>query len=219
MRVCILMGSQRPHGNTAELCKPFAEELMENGAEVDMLTLHDKRISPCLGCYRCQNTAGDYGCVQEDDMQGIVDRILRADVLVFATPIYTWQATPPMKAVMDRMYGLNKFYGSAPRTVLNAGQRYALLATCGYELDYGAGLLDEALRRWCAHSGLGYLGMYAVRDEDDLASFQTPGAVEGAKGLCQKNHWFISRRTIVATRLHNHALRPCRQQSALFGIR
>ncbi len=185
MKVCILMGSPRGCGNTAELCKPFVEELGAHRAEYRMITLEDKDISPCRGCYHCQSVAGAYGCAIEDDMQGIVEEILRADVLVFATPIYTWQAPARLKAVMDRMYGLNKYYGAVPRARLNKGQRYALIATCGYEPDYGAGLLSESLRRWCEHSGLGYLGMYAVRDEDDLASFRTKAAIDGARAFAR----------------------------------
>lgn len=186
MRICVLMGSPDPNRRTGELCKPFLDELKLHQAEVDFITLHDKSIAPCLGCYHCQNIAKEYGCVQYDDMQDIIGSILNADVLVFATPIYTWQATPPLKAVMDRMYGLNKYYGSAARAVLNEDQAYALIATCGYDLDYGAGLLDEAIRRWCVHSDLPYLGIYAVRDEADLASFQTERAVSGARDFAQK---------------------------------
>lgn len=186
MRICVLMGSLRPTRNTAEICKPFIDELRLNQVEVEYISLHNKNIAPCIGCYKCQNVEGEYGCSQEDDMRGIIENILQANVLVFATPIYTWQATPPMKAVMDRMYGLNKFYGSAPRAVLNENQAYALIATCGYDLDYGAGLLDEGIKRWCKHSGLEYLGMYAVRDEDDMASFQTEEAIKGARSFAQK---------------------------------
>ena len=86
------MGSARQGGNTVELCKPFIAELKENHAQVEYIPLHDKKIAPCLGCYRCQNVPGEYGCVQLDDMQDLVRHILQADVLVFATPIYTWQA-------------------------------------------------------------------------------------------------------------------------------
>lgn len=186
MKVCILMGSPRPNGNTAELCKPFMDEMHNNDVEIKYITLHDKKIAPCAGCYHCQNVAAGYGCAIQDDMQAIVAEILQADILVFATPIYTWQATAPMKAVMDRMYGLNKFYGSAPHGKLNEGQGYALIATCGYGPEYGADLLDEGIRRWCKHSGLPYLGMYAVRDEDDLASFQTEAAIKGARAFAKK---------------------------------
>ena len=186
MHICVLMGSPRLNGNTAELCRLFIDELRLNEVEVEYITLHGKNIAPCLGCYRCQNVAGEYGCCQQDDMQAVVKSILKADVLVYATPIYSWQATPPLKAVMDRMYGLNKFYGSAPHSTLFTGQAIALIATCGYDIEYGAGLLSECIRRGCEHSGLSYLGMYAVRDEDDLASFQTETAIAGAREFARK---------------------------------
>jgi len=179
------MGSPRINGNTAELCKPFISELRLHQAEVEYITLHEKNIAPCSGCYCCQSVADTYGCALQDDMQDIIEKILWADVVVFATPIYTWQVTAPMKAVMDRMFGLDKFYGTAPRATLIKGQALALIATCGYDPAYGADLLDEAIRRWCTHSELQYLGMYAVRDEDNLASFKTPEAISGAEAFAQ----------------------------------
>ncbi|MCL2400225.1 MAG: hypothetical protein FWC91_10865 [Defluviitaleaceae bacterium] len=86
---------------------------------------------------------------------------------------------------MDRMYGLNKFYGRTPKNSLNKGQSYALIATCGYDLDYGADLLDEAIRRWCTHSKLSYLSIYAVRDKKSLVSFQTDDAIQGVRQFAQ----------------------------------
>jgi len=165
------MGSPRPNGNTAKICKPFIDELELHKVEVEYITLHNKNIAPCLGCMRCQDVAGEYGCALHDDMQSIVKSILCADVLIYATPIYTWQATPSLKAVMDRMFGLNKFYGTAPREVINKTKTVGLIATCGYEPEYAADLLDEVARRWCKHSGIPYAGMYAVSDDniDDSA--------------------------------------------------
>lgn len=185
-RVCVLQGSMRPARNTETLCVPFVEELTKHGATVETVTLRDLSIAPCRGCYRCQNVAGAYGCAISDDMERVVGAMLRADIVVFATPIYIWQATAPMKAVMDRLYGLNKYYGSAPHGRLNEGQPYALIATCGYDVAHGAGLLDETMRRWCAHSSLPYIGMYAVRDEDDLASFTADSAREGARAFARR---------------------------------
>ena len=62
MKVLVLMGSPRLQGNTAELCKPFMEELKDNGADVRYVTLADKNIAPCKGCYACQEVSGEYGC-------------------------------------------------------------------------------------------------------------------------------------------------------------
>ncbi|MCL2397041.1 MAG: flavodoxin family protein [Defluviitaleaceae bacterium] len=188
MRVCVLMGSPRPNGNTAELCKPFIHELELNQADVEYIHLHGKNISPCLGCMYCQDIADEYGCMQHDDMQDIVKSILWADILICATPIYSWQATPPLKTVMDRMFGLNKFYGAAPRETISKTKAIGLIATCGYEPEYAADLLDEAIRRLCKHSDIPYAGMYAVRDgdEDNLEAFRTEDAVAGSKEFAQK---------------------------------
>ena len=90
MNVLILMGSPRLRGNTAELCRPFAEALEGEGARVRYVTLADKRIAPCKGCYACQEVSGEYGCVEKDDMFAVVEDIQWADLLVLATPIDAW---------------------------------------------------------------------------------------------------------------------------------
>ena len=183
MNVLILMGSPRLQGNTAELCKPFMEELKANGAEVRYVTLADKHINPCRGCYACQDVAGEYGCVQQDEMP--VGDIFWADLIVLATPIYAWYCAAPMKNVLDRHYGLNKYYGSAEGS-LWAGKQVAILATHGYEGAYATDPFEMGVERLCKHSDLHYLGLYAVQDEDNLASFRTAEAVEGAKAFARR---------------------------------
>ena len=181
----VLMGSPRLHGNTAELCKPFLGELRRGGAEARYVPLAGRDVRPCQGCYACQNVEHQYGCVQRDDMETIVADILWADCIVLATPIYSWYCPAPMKAVLDRHYGLNKFYGSAQGS-LWAGKTVAILATHGYECDYATGPFVTGVQHLCVHSGLHYAGLYSVRDEDDLASFQTEAAMEGARAFARK---------------------------------
>ena len=174
------MGSPRLSGNTAELCKSFLRKLEENGTCVRYITLADKKIAPCKGCYHCQDIQSEYGCVLHDDMYDIVDHILWADCIVFATPIYSWYCPAEMKAVLDRHFGLNKYYRSASGSLWE-GRRIALLLTHGYEQEYAVTPFVEGIRRLCKHSNLRYLGMYSVRDVDDLASFQTKEAIHGAE--------------------------------------
>ena len=103
MKYTILMGSPNRDGNTAALLRPFLEENQEMGIEQDVIWLYERDIKPCRGCKACQNAKGCLGCVQEDDFQSVLDSIQTSDVLVLATPIYSWFCTPPMKAVMDRL--------------------------------------------------------------------------------------------------------------------
>ena len=183
MNVLILMGSPRLQGNTAELCKPFMQTLKENGAQVRYVTLADKQINPCRGCYACQDASGEYGCCQKDEMP--VADILWADLIVLATPIYAWYCAAPMKNVLDRHYGFNKYYGSAEGS-LWAGKRVAILATHGYEGAYATDPFEMGVERLCRHSDLTYVGLYSVQDEDNLSSFQTEEAINGAKEFARK---------------------------------
>lgn len=185
MNVLILMGSPRRQSNTAELCKPFMEELKENGAAVHYVTLADKNIAPCKGCYACQGVSGAYGCPQKDDMYSVVEEICWADLIVLATPIYAWYCAAPMKNVLDRHYGLNKYYGSGSGS-LWAGKKVAIIATHGYDGAYATDPFEMGVERLCKHSNLKYAGLYSVQDEDDLASFQTPEAVAGAREFARR---------------------------------
>ena len=111
-KACILLASPRKQGNTAALTAPFAAELEQLGWSCRTVWLHDLEVRPCRACRVCQQDWTVFGCPQEDDMQEIFDSVLACDLLVLATPIYSWYCTPPMKAVLDRLvYGMNKYYG------------------------------------------------------------------------------------------------------------
>ena len=179
------MGSPRVEGNTAEILKPFISQLRNEGCGVAYITLSDKNIKPCMGCYACQQVEGEYGCVQVDDVNEMMDNIIDSDCIVFATPIYSWYCTPPMKALLDRHYGLNKFYGTAKGSLWE-GKKIAIIATHGYDADYATSPFETGIKRLCEHSNLKYVGMYSVRDEDDLASFQTEEAIKGARDFATK---------------------------------
>ena len=180
MQICILNGSPRTGGNTAELCKPFVEELTSGDAQLSLYTLAQMNVSSCKGCYHCQDVSGEYGCFQQDDMQKIAQSIIESDLIVLATPIYTWFCTTELKAVLDRFYGLAKFYRSAKGNFVE-GKRIAILATHGYDVAYAADPFVIGIQRMCEHYHMQYNGMYSVRDVDDLKSFQTKQAVSGAK--------------------------------------
>lgn len=190
MNICILNGSPRLNGNTAELLKPFLEELTASGATIQNMTLANMNIASCKGCYHCQDVQEGYGCMQRDDMQTLATAIQDSELIVLATPIYTWYCTTELKAVLDRFYGFAKYYRSAKGNLVE-GKRIAILATHGYDASYAADPFVIGIQRMCEHYHMRYDGMYSVRDVNDLASFQTKkvqsGAREFAQYLLQKN--------------------------------
>lgn len=164
MRALVLMGSPRKKGNTAALLAPFCGELEAAGLETETVWLYERDIRPCTACRRCQEDWTVFGCPQIDGVQEPFDQILTCELLLLATPIYSWYCTPPMKALLDRLvYGMNKFYGRERGPSLWAGKSLALLMTCGYRPEKGTDLFEEGMRRCCRHSGLRYLGSCAER--------------------------------------------------------
>ena len=164
MKALILMGSPRKEGNTAALAAPFVDELKKAGTECTTFDVYDMDLRPCVACRTCQKDWTIFGCPQQDDMQAVFDKIRQADLIVLASPIYSWYCTPPMKAVLDRMvYGMNKIYGAERGPALWAGKEVAIITTCGYPAEKGADLWEQGVKRYCKHSQLRYRGMLCER--------------------------------------------------------
>ncbi|HEX8960085.1 MAG TPA: flavodoxin family protein [Geobacteraceae bacterium] len=101
-KVVVLSASPRRGGNSDLLCDQFMRGAAEAGHRVEKICLRDKRIGHCTACGACQGNGGR--CVQQDDMAGILDAMIRADVIVMATPVYFYTMNGQMKTLIDRTY-------------------------------------------------------------------------------------------------------------------
>lgn len=99
MKIVILNGSARK-GNTHACIEAFVQGVKE-GTEVEVLETDKLNVSPCKGCGAC---ACSKGCVAKDDSNAVVDKIVAADLVVFASPIYWWGVTAQLKTVIDKCY-------------------------------------------------------------------------------------------------------------------
>ncbi|HPQ45580.1 MAG TPA: flavodoxin family protein [Syntrophales bacterium] len=101
--VLALNGSPRgAKGNTEKILQPFLDGVREGEASAETLYLKDLDINECRGCYACHmKTPGR--CVIKDDMEMILGKIMKADILVFATPLYVFTVSALMKTLMDRL--------------------------------------------------------------------------------------------------------------------
>ena len=100
-KVLIISASPRRGGNSDTLCDQFMRGAQEGGHSVEKIFLKDKNIKFCQGCLACWNTTKGK-CVHHDDMAEILDKILSADVLVFATPVYFYGMNAQLKMLLDR---------------------------------------------------------------------------------------------------------------------
>jgi len=96
-------GSPHKTGTTARLLKNFLAKFNKAGAKIKLLNLTDFKIKPCLGCYSTNPKTCKYPCIQKDGMQKIYPQLLKADAIIFGTPIYWFNMSGLMKNFFDRM--------------------------------------------------------------------------------------------------------------------
>ena len=104
MKIVLLEGSPNRNVSSNLLADCFRQGAEEAGHTVELIDVAHANIHPCTGCIHC----GYEGpCVQKDDVEGIRRKILDADMLVFATPLYYYGMSAQLKIMVDRFCAFN----------------------------------------------------------------------------------------------------------------
>jgi multimeric flavodoxin WrbA len=100
-KVLIFSSSPRKGGNSDLLCDQFVKGAQEAGHNTEKVILKEKKINYCTGCGVCLN--GEKRCPQKDDMAELLEKMITADVIVMATPVYFYTMSAQMKTLIDRV--------------------------------------------------------------------------------------------------------------------
>ena len=100
-KIVILVGSMRKGGNTDLLAQRFAEGAAAHNS-VEMITVADYKVAPCIGCNTCFTREGN-ACFNHD-MDAIYEKLRYADILVIASPVYFYGISAELKAIIDRLH-------------------------------------------------------------------------------------------------------------------
>ena len=98
-KILVISSSFRQGSNSDMMADRFIEGAAEAGCDTEKVTLYDKGIAFCEGCVACQNIGH---CIIEDDAVEIVEKMLHADVIVFAAPVYYYSIPGQLKTMLDR---------------------------------------------------------------------------------------------------------------------
>jgi len=98
MNVIGICGSPRA-GNTEYYINVVLEGLKKKGFKTEFISLRDRSINQCEGCYGCIENKK---CVVEDGFQEVFNKMLKADALIVGSPVYNGSITPRLKALLDR---------------------------------------------------------------------------------------------------------------------
>lgn len=110
MKVIAINGSPRKNGNTSQALKIMADELEEQGIEVEIIQIGHLNIHGCIGCGYCR-TSAENQCVFKDDIVNDVAKKMReADGFILASPTYYAGIAGTMKAFLDRVFYTSSKY-------------------------------------------------------------------------------------------------------------
>ena len=134
MNVIVINGS--PHGNngnTGIMIESLLHGMVKGKADATDISLADKNINHCKGCYSCWiNTPGT--CVIRDDMAEIIPLFMKADLIVLASPVYFNNITGLMKNFIDRLTAI----GGNPKDQKTANNKedkktgFVMVSNCGF---------------------------------------------------------------------------------------
>jgi len=149
---------RKERGATDKVLQAFLEGARSEGAATETVYLQGKDIRPCLGCFSCWiKTPGK--CVQDDEAEPLLTKIQRADMLVYATPLYDFTMTATMKAMIERMLPLLEPYlveGPDGNTIHELRSRKmqpsVLISVCGYPEISNFDVLRATFRKICQPS-------------------------------------------------------------------
>lgn len=175
MKILVLNGSPRPHGNTAAMVMAFAKGAQENGHQVDVVNVCQKKIAGCLACEYChkRDSGHERQCVQQDDMQEVYPLLDEAEMLVLASPVYYHSFSGQIQCAINRIYALDK-----PKHLKKA----ALILSSGSDHVYG-GAIYEYQNSFLSYLHLEDMGIFTAYGEQNQSSEKLEGLYRFGKSL------------------------------------
>ncbi len=188
MKILALLGSPRKGGNTEVLLNSVLQGVKAAGGEVELVNLCELNILPCINCGGCDETGS---CVLEDEMTPLYNKLIAADRVILAAPIYFYGVPAQAKAFIDRVQALWNYKrllqleGDWQDDPQRKGFLVSVAATHGKRVFEGAIL---TMKYACDGIGIAYGGEFVVRGIEGLgemvkADEEMEKAVAAGKGF------------------------------------
>ncbi len=98
MNIVILNGSPRKQGNTMCMINRFAKGLDKSHC-LEIIRLEEMKLKGCSACYQCEES---HACIEDDDAASIIEKLCKADFIIFASPVYWWGFSSQLKMIIDK---------------------------------------------------------------------------------------------------------------------
>ena len=177
MKAIAVNGSPRKGWNTDMLLRQALRGAADAGAQTELIQLSELTFSGCRSCFACKRAGAESGrCMQKDDLQSVLDKILSADAVFMGSPIYLGNVSGMMYCLMERLvfsllsyddYSKRLFHGSINSCfffTMNASKEFADKGYRGLMEQY-----SNAMRRLGGKSE--YYAAYDTLQFDNYSEF------------------------------------------------
>jgi len=173
MKVMAFVGSPRKGGNTDILLDSFLEGAQSKGAETEKVYLYETEINLCQGCYKeCFLEEGV--CTRwDDEMNRVLERLIKSDLYIFGSPVYSGNFTSKMAAFFERLLPVAVYdvKERKPVKILVEGKKAVVAIVHGEEESFYADIPIKAMEGIIKQFGMEVVGkLYCnnVLDEGDI---------------------------------------------------
>ena len=170
-----LQGSPRKKGNSDFLLSLFMEQLAQAGFDIRVIDVCRRHIDPCLELTVCEKKGT---CPIDDDMGKEIYGLLRqADIIVAASPVFFYNVTAQLKALIDRCQTLwarrYRLKLNDPGHLIRRGFMLGVGATAGKQLFDGMQLTAKYFFDAVAAEFAGSLTYRRIEQRGQIASHPT----------------------------------------------
>ena len=161
MKIITILGSPRKKGNTATVLSMFEEKVQMNHT-VERINITRYKVGGCLGCMQCKAKKDEPGCVQNDDALTLFEKMIRADAIVYASPLYCWSFASQIKPLIDRHFCLVSGEGTPEHDSLISGKPAALLVTCAGPIEGNCDAIKHIFEGFADYLNLKGRGLFIL---------------------------------------------------------
>jgi multimeric flavodoxin WrbA len=137
------------------------ERLAGKDHTVERVDIVTQNIKGCIGCDNCQKDERHPACIQKDNLNDLLQKVISADLVVYAAPVYVWDFPAQMKALIDRHYCLLKWKGDKEISLVE-NKKAMLLTTCGGDAENNADLIRLIFEREMKYLHCQVVGEFVV---------------------------------------------------------
>lgn len=166
MKIIYVAGSPRKNGNIVKVYYELKKRIPEN-VEMEIINITDYKINGCIGCSKCQSNIEEIGCVQKDDVEILLNKLINSDMIIYGTALYGHSYTGQLKMFLDRHVSIFKFVSGSDKSVNEMeiisfikDKPVALVVCCQGPKEQNTELIKAQFDMFCESSLTKQVGKY-----------------------------------------------------------